>query len=284
MTDSNNKQIIVVTGASSGIGAATVKKLAAMNYHVIAGVLSEKEAKQMKTENIEPFILDITNSENITALANRIAKDPERRQLRSLVNNAGIEFNAPFELLPLDEWRKQFEVNLFGQVAITQALLPFLRESKGTIVNITSVGGKAALPNYAAYASTKFAFEAASDSLRRELKDQGIKVAIVEPGGVKTEMAAYSGDLSLNFEKQMSDSDKKLYSNLIKSAVASQSAFLRFAMSAEKAGSRIAKIATSAHPRTRYSLGVDAKMTLPLVRLFPARFVDWTLALSRRFA
>lgn len=285
MTNLNSQEIIVVTGASSGIGAATAKRLAILNYHVLAGVLSENEARNIESKNIEPIVLDITKEQDIKRLADRLQSlETGGSHLRSLINNAGIEFNAPFELLPLSEWRKQFEVNLFGQVAITQRLIPFLRESKGTIVNITSVGGKVAMPNYAAYAATKFAFEAVSDSLRRELHDQGIKVAVVEPGGVQTKMAAYSGDLSLNFEKTMSDENKKLYSKLIKSAVASQSNFLKHAVSAHSAGNKIAKIATKTNPRAHYSLGMDAKMTLPLARFFPTFVVDWSLALSRRLA
>ncbi|MCD1023976.1 SDR family oxidoreductase [Enterococcus sp. SMC-9] len=275
-------EVVIVTGASSGIGKATVVELSKKNFHVIAGVLKEEELKLFTETNVEPVLLDITNEDDIASLVRLLNKNRKTYKIVSLINNAGIEFNAPFELLKMEDWRNQFDVNLFGQVALTKALLPFLRKSHGSIVNITSVGGKVAMPNYSAYAATKFAFEAASDSLRRELKDQKIKVVIVEPGGIQTEMAAYSGDLSLNFEKTLSVEDKKLYSNLIKSAVASQSNFLKHAMTAEKAGKKVAAIATKKKPRTRYSLGMDAKMTLPMVRFFPTKFVDWILELNRK--
>ncbi|GAY72407.1 SDR family oxidoreductase [Lentilactobacillus kosonis] len=275
MTELN--QLVVVTGAASGIGKATAISFAKKGYCVIAGVKTMAEANKISGQNIEPFKLDITQSEDIKTLVDRIESDSNSRPLRALINNAGIEFNAPLELLSLTEWHKQFDVNLFGQVAITQALLPQLRKSRGTIVNITSVGGRVALPNYSAYAATKFAFEAASDALRREVKSQGIKVIIVEPGGIKTDMAAYSGELSLNFADQMNQSDKQLYQNMVQSAVNSQSAFLKYAMSAKKAGDRIAKIATKSRPRARYSLGIDAHLTIPLNHLMPTKLMDLML-------
>ncbi|MHA3065184.1 SDR family oxidoreductase [Lacticaseibacillus saniviri] len=277
MTSTQTKQLVVVTGASSGIGKATAIKLATMGYHVIAGVLSMTEAEQLQGENIEPFVLDITDDQQIALLVQRIRQDPDQRLLQVLINNAGVELNAPFELLPLQEWRRQFDVNLFGQVALTQQLLPLLRESRGRIINITSVGGKVALPNYAAYAASKFAFEAASDALRREVARQGIDVVVVEPGGVQTEMAAYSGDLSLAFAEQMSSDQKALYGAMISKAVCSQTAFLKHALSASKAGATIAKIATKARVKARYSLGMDAKMTLPMAHLLPTRMMDLAL-------
>lgn len=280
----NKDELIVVTGASSGMGETTAYSLAAMGYHVLGGVLSADEADKISRPNIEPILLDITNGENIDSLVRRITNDRDKRPLRALINNAGIEFNAPFELLGIDEWRRQFEVNLFGQVSITQRMLPLLRASKGTIVNITSVGGRVALPNYSAYAATKFAFEAMSDSLRRAVKTQGIKVIVIEPGGIRTHMAAYSGQLSLNFAKKMSPKHQRLYRKLVDQAVASQTNFLRHAMSADAAGEKIAKITVKKSPRTRYWLGADAHMTIPMASLLPPKAMDWVLALSRRFS
>uniref|UniRef100_UPI003C7C6C7E SDR family NAD(P)-dependent oxidoreductase n=1 Tax=Streptomyces sp. rh155 TaxID=3028728 RepID=UPI003C7C6C7E len=167
--------LVVVSGASSGIGAATARALAAKGYHVLAGVRTDSEADAVRADGIEPVTLDITVPHHVEALARRIADDPERRALRVLVNNAGIEINAPVEVLPLALWREQFEVNLFGHVAVIQKLLPFLRRSRGRIVNISSVGGVAALPVFGAYAGTKFALEAASDSLRREVSAHGVQ-------------------------------------------------------------------------------------------------------------
>ncbi|MGA4961464.1 SDR family NAD(P)-dependent oxidoreductase [Streptomyces pseudogriseolus] len=275
-------ELAVVSGASSGIGAATAQALAAMGYHVLAGVRTDGEADAVRADRIEPVTLDITVPEHIQALARRIADDPERRVLRVLVNNAGIEINAPVEVLPLALWREQFEVNLFGHIAVIQALLPFLRRSRGRIVNISSVGGVAALPVFGAYAGTKFALEAASDSLRREVSAHGVQVVVVQPGGVRTEMAARSGDVSLELAAGMSAEHRRLYSDLIDATVSSNTAFLERALPAAKAGAKIARVATTPRPRARYTLGTDAALVIPLARFLPARVMDGILAMSHR--
>ena len=125
----------------------------------------------------------------MAAIADRVGSDPQGLPLRALINNAGVAINAPVEALPIAEWRRQFEVNLFGHVAMIQALMPSLLRSSGTVVNISSLGGKVALPTYPAYAGSKFALEALSDSLRREVGGLGVAVVVIEPGAVKTAMA-----------------------------------------------------------------------------------------------
>ncbi|MGC5562724.1 SDR family NAD(P)-dependent oxidoreductase [Streptomyces sp. FR-108] len=275
-------ELVVVSGASSGIGAATARALAARGYHVLAGVRTDSEADAVRADGIEPVTLDITVPDHIEALARRIADDPERRVLRVLVNNAGIEINAPVEVLPLSLWREQFEVNLFGHIAVIQELLPFLRLSRGRIVNISSVGGVAALPVFGAYAGTKFALEAASDSLRREVSAHGVQVVVVQPGGVRTEMAARSGDTSLELAAGMNAEHQRLYGDLIRATVSSNTAFLERAVPAAKAGARIAEVATTPRPRARYTLGADAAFVIPLARFLPARLMDGILAMSHR--
>ncbi|MER7171685.1 SDR family NAD(P)-dependent oxidoreductase [Streptomyces mesophilus] len=282
MTQPQNKELMVVSGAATGIGAATAQQLASRGFHVLAGVRTDEEAEAIRADGVEPVMLDITVPRHIEALAQRIADDPEQRGLRALINNAGIEINAPIEVLPLELWREQFEVNLFGHIAVIQKLLPFLRQSRGRIVNISSVGGVAALPIFGAYAGTKFALEAASDALRREVKAQGIQVVVVQAGGVKTEMAAHSGEISLGFADKMSPEHERLYGNLIRSTVASNTAFLKRAVPAEKAAAKIANVATKARPRTRYTLGMDAAFTVPLARHLPDRLMDNVLAASHR--
>lgn len=273
---------MVVSGAATGIGAATAQELAAMGYHVLAGVRTDREADGVRAPGVEPVTLDITVSEHIESLAERIADDPEERPLRAVINNAGIEINAPVEVLPLDLWREQFEVNLFGHVAVIQALLPFLRKSRGRIVNISSVGGAAALPIFGAYAGTKFALEAASDALRREVTAQGVQVVVVQPGGVKTEMAAHSGKISLERAEKLNIEHQRLYGDLIESTVAANTAFLKRAVPAATAGAKIARAATTARPRTRYTLGMDAAFIIPLARVLPARLMDRVLSASHR--
>jgi NAD(P)-dependent dehydrogenase (short-subunit alcohol dehydrogenase family) len=273
MTELKN-ELIVVSGASTGIGAATARHLASRGYHVLAGVRRDEDAEAIRDDRIEPVTLDITMPEHIITLAHRIADDPQKRPLRALINNAGVEINAPIEVLPLDIWREQFEVNLFGHIAVIQALLPALRGSLGRVINISSVGAEATLPIYGAYAGSKAALESASDALRREVASQGIQVVIVQSGGVQTPMADKSGPLSLRLAENMSPEHRALYGELVSSTVKFQSAFLKRAITAEKAGAKIAKIAITRRPRTRYALGPDAAFTLPLNRMLSDRLMD----------
>lgn len=131
MIESPGQQdLIVVTGASTGIGAATARELAKRGFHVLAGVRRDQDANAIKSSNIEPLIIDITNPDQIQRFAHRVHEDPQGRKLRALINNAAVQANVPVEMFSLEEWRRMFEVNLFGQVAIIQALLPALFVAK----------------------------------------------------------------------------------------------------------------------------------------------------------
>jgi NAD(P)-dependent dehydrogenase (short-subunit alcohol dehydrogenase family) len=180
-----SKGNILVTGASTGIGRACALRFAELGYRIFAGVrkLADGEALRANSSgNIEPVLLDVTQTESIVgALA--VADD---QPLAGLVNNAGIALVGPLELLPIDAWRKQFEVNVIGLVAVTQAFLPLLRRGRGRIVNIGSIAGRSALPGSGAYDSTKFAVEAITDVLRMELHAFGISVSVIEAGAVAT--------------------------------------------------------------------------------------------------
>jgi len=281
----DRQELIVVTGASTGMGAATAKELARRGFHVLAGVRRDADADTLRAEGIEglePHILDITVDSDITAIADRVARDPLRRPLRALINNAGIAINAPVETLPLTEWRRQFEVNLFGHIAMTQALLPSLLSSSGTVVNISSIGGKFALPTYGAYAGSKFALEAVSDALRREVSDAGIKVVVVEPGAVKTEMAARGIATAQGLKADMTATQLARYGDLAAAVAAQARSFTDTGVSAEHAAKVIAKAATASHPRTRYTIGRDAAILVRVTRVVSDRVLDRIIRLNLR--
>ena len=160
--------------------------LAQAGFQVLAGVRTDAAAEAVAADGIEPVRIDIADPDQIAGLARRVADDPEGRPLQALVNNAGIAVAAPVEVIPLDEWRRQFEVNLFGHIAVIQALLPALVASRGRIVNVSSIGGLVAGPTYGAYSGSKFALEAVSDALRREVRHLGVEVVLVEPGAIAT--------------------------------------------------------------------------------------------------
>ena len=275
-------ELIVVTGASTGMGAATAKELARKGFHVLAGVRRDADADALRAECIEPRILDITVESDVAAIADRVASDPLHRPLRALVNNAGIAINAPVETLPLAEWRKQFEVNLFGHIAMTQALLPALLSSSGTVVNISSVGGKVVLPTCGAYAGSKFALEAVSDALRREVGDAGIKVVVVEPGAVKTEMAERGIAAAEGLMANMTAAQLARYDDLAAAVTAQARSFIDTGVSAEHAAKVIAKAVTASRPRTRYTIGRDAAILVRISRVVSDRVLDRIVRLSLR--
>ncbi len=278
----DRRELVVVSGASTGMGAATAKELARKGFHVLAGVRRDVDADALRAEGIEPHILDITVDSDVAAIADRVAGDPLGRPLRALVNNAGISANAPVETLPIAEWRRLFEVNLFGHVAMTQALLPALRHSGGTVVNISSVGGRVALPTYGAYAGSKFALEAVSDSLRREVGGLGVKVVVVEPGAVKTEMLERGVASADRLKAGMAIDQLERYGNLVAAISEQARSFGEDGVSAESAAKVIARAAAASRPRTRYTIGRDAAILVRLARVLSDRLLDRVVRLNLR--
>src|SRR5688500_3137446 len=181
---------VVITGASTGIGHACALDLDSHGCHVFAGVRREEDAERLRSERafIEPVRIDVTDADSIASARDRVGEAVGAAGLAGLVNNAGIAVPGPLEHLPIDELRRQLEVNLVGQVAVTQAFIPMLRTSRGRIVNIGSIGGRVALPMLGPYAASKHAIEGVSDSLRRELPPWGIEVSVVRPGPIATEI------------------------------------------------------------------------------------------------
>lgn len=266
-----------MTGASTGMGAATARELARRGYRVLAGVRRESDADAIRAANIEPVILDITDAGQINTLNDHIAGP-----IAALINNAGIAVNAPVETLPLDEWRHQFEVNLFGHIAVTQALLPRLIRDHGRIVNISSIGGRVALPTYGAYAGTKFALEAVSDALRRELAPHGVPVIVVEPGGVKTEMVGRGSATANRIAAGMSREHAERWGVLVRASISHAEAFTEAGVSADRAAQIIAGAVTARRPRTRYAIGRDAAVMSRLSRVLPDRLLDRMLLADMR--
>jgi NAD(P)-dependent dehydrogenase (short-subunit alcohol dehydrogenase family) len=179
------KEAVLVTGASTGIGYSISALLAREGFTVFAGVRSEADSVKLGAlAGVAPLQLDVTDNEQIRDAAHIVHQSGKR--LRGIVNNAGIAVPGPLEFLPVDELRRQFEVNFFGAIAVTQAFLPMLRVSRGRIVFISSVSGQIASAFVGAYSSSKFALEAAADALRMELRGSGVGVSVVQPGNVDT--------------------------------------------------------------------------------------------------
>jgi len=273
-------EAVVVTGSGKGIGRACVLRLAKSGFHVYAGVRAREDGEALRREagdNVTPVIIDVTNQETISAAAAFIKSDLQSAQLRGLVNNAGIAIAAPLEFLPLAELRKQFEVNVIGQVAMTQALLPLLRLARGRIVNIGSISGRSALPLTGAYAASKHALEAITDSMRVELMPAGVDVVIVEPGVIatpiwETSMAAADRMLA-NVPKETFE----YYGNVIERVKARASGSPGRGLPADAVARVVEHALTARKPKTRYVVGKDAKMRLLFQRL-PDRMRDRIIA------
>ena len=272
------REIIVVTGASTGIGAATARELAQRGFHVLAGVRREEDAIALRAANIEPIMLDITDDVGVAAVVRRIDEDPDRLRLRALVNNAGMAVNAPLEIYPLSEWRRLFEVNLFGHVAMMQALLPALIENRGTIVNVSSVGGKVAMATYGPYAGTKFALEAVSDSLRREVEPLGVKVVVIEPGAVKTAMLERVDASGERIIGEMTDQQRGRYAALMHAVMGQARASAPGGATPEEAAGVIADAIVSKQPRPRYTVGRGTATIVRLTKVLSDRMLDGLLA------
>lgn len=281
MTVSTVDELVVITGASTGIGAATARDMAQRGFHVLAGVRRERDAEAIRAANIEPLILDITEPAHIAALATRVHADPRGRRLRALVNNAAVQANVPVEVLGIDQWRKMFEVNLFGQVAVIQALLPALIENRGRVVNISSVGGRIAMATYGPYAGTKFALEAVSDALRREVSPHGVHVVVVEPGAVRTEMLGRAVAGAQDLLSAMTPEQHRRYGGVIHAVNAQAEASTNAGLPPDAAAAVIAKAITARRPRTRYPVGREAAL-LTVARLLPDRLLDRILAAALR--
>lgn len=257
-------QLAIVTGASSGMGRETAKLLAQRGWHVLAGVRKAADGESLAADNIEPVILDITDQNQIDAVLARVDEDPAGRPLSVLVNNAGISLNAPIETLSLADWRQQFDVNLFGHVAMTKTLLPALMAAHGRVVNVSSIGGLVALPTYGPYAASKFAMEAFSDVLRREVGRFGVTVIIIEPGTIATDIwdkqSAAMRELSAAWTPDL----HARYDSLQEAAITLAQGANERGLDAADAARVIVEAITAQTPQTRYLIG-DAVATASTV-------------------
>lgn len=262
---------VLITGASSGIGEACAVRLARAGWRVYGGIRTAEAGDSLRERGIEPLTLDVTSPADVSSAAERVGGT-----LDGLVDNAGIAIAAPLELVPLDELRRQLEVNVVGQVAVTQAFLPALRRSRGRIVLMGSIGGRSALPFLGPYAASKHALEAVADSLRVELRPWGIAVSIVEPASIATAIwqkgATRAEELQAGFAPDVAE--------LYAPAVAS---FRKVALSRGPGAdpddvAKVVEHALSAgRPRARYVVGRDARIRAAIERL-PTRLRDRVLA------
>lgn len=264
---------VLITGASTGIGEACACYLDARGFHVFAGVRRTEDGDRLSAKasrNLTPVILDVVDSDSIGRSRETIAGVVRDDGLDGLVNNAGIIVSGPIELVPLDEFRRQFEVNLFGQIAVTQAFLPHLRNASGRIVNMSSISGKVAAPLLAPYSMSKFALEAFSDALRRELRPWNIEVSCVEPGAIATPI----WNKGLEAPENQPDRALELYGKSMQAMRKLAAKSRDNAVPAERVARVVHRALTARRPKTRYLVGPDAQIGGRLVRFLPDRWLD----------
>jgi NAD(P)-dependent dehydrogenase (short-subunit alcohol dehydrogenase family) len=269
---------IVITGVSTGIGFGAAKEFTTHGYQVFGSVRNETDAARLKValgDNFVPLVFDITDSKAVQSAANRVDKIIGDRGLSGLINNAGIATSGPLMHQPLEEIRLQFEVNVVGQIGVTQAFLPLLGASKdrhyekpGRIINISSVSGKIATPFIGAYVGSKHAIEGISHSLRRELQLYGIDVIIIAPGAVST---------AIWDKKSAQDISEYLTTDYAESATTFQKYFVEHGKQGyppEVFGKFIRKVFETPKPKTKYAIAPNFLLDWIIPTALPNRWLD----------
>ncbi len=279
-----SRRTVLITGSSSGFGRVSAHYLADQGWQVLAVVRKGADGESLRAEAVQggwgdrlhPLIYAITEEEQVRALAADVGQ--RAPALHGLINNAGTAYPGPLEILPLADLRAQFEINVFAQVAVTQAVLPLLRAARGTVINVSSMGGRMVFPVTGAYHASKYALEALSDAWRVELRPFGVKVVVVEPGGSPTaiwDRGAQHGRRAVG--------DGGRYQRLIDryQRLARDSATQGFPPSAF---ARLCeRILHARNPAARYSLPARTSLLIALRPFIPDRLWDWFVARAFRW-
>jgi NAD(P)-dependent dehydrogenase (short-subunit alcohol dehydrogenase family) len=267
----------LITGASTGIGEACARRLDAAGWRVFAGVRRDDDAARLRSqlsERSQPVIVDVTDSASIARAVADIASVLHDDGLAGLVNNAGIAVSGPLEFLPLEEFRRQLDVNVSGQLAVTQACLSLLRRSRGRIVFMGSIAGRVALPMLGPYSASKHALEALADALRLELQPWGMHVAILEPGSIATPIWKKGEDAATRASARFPPAAEQLYRGAFQAIRKAAADAARRGIAPDKVAIVVEHALTSPAPRTRYLVGSDAKLRARLSALVPDRLRD----------
>ena len=283
-----NGRAVVITGASTGIGAACALHLDRLGFLVFAGVrkIQDGEALQGQgTDRLVPLLLDVTDESTINKAQVIVSEQLIDCGLFGLINNAGIAVVGPLEAVPISDLRRQLEINLIGQVAVTQTFLPLIRLARGRIVNMGSIAGRGAMPLMGPYSASKFALEAITDALRLEVRQWGIEVSIIEPGAIATPIWDKSGKSATDLEAATTPELRLLYADVIAGVKKVVAEAAKRAITPDAVAQVVEQALTATRPKTRYLVGADAKFRALMIKLLPDRVSDrvlsWVLKLPR---
>jgi NAD(P)-dependent dehydrogenase (short-subunit alcohol dehydrogenase family) len=271
---------VVITGASAGIGAACALALDTLGYRVFAGVRNPADGESLQRRagpRLMPIRLDVTDPASLAAASHTVTAMMGDHGLAGLINNAGIGVAGPVEALPLAEWRRQFEVNVFGLIATTQTFLPLIRKGRGRIINMGSIAGRASMPFMAPYAASKHALVAVTDALRIELQPWGIRVALIEPGAIATPIWGKTRKEADRWDASWSQDLKAMYQEGFTRVKEAATAAGEQAQPAKVVADAVAHALRSRWPKSRYLIGSDAAIRAYLAVLLPARLNDWLI-------
>ncbi|MBX3020989.1 MAG: SDR family oxidoreductase [Bdellovibrionales bacterium] len=266
---------ILISGASTGIGKACAVHMARLGHNVWASVRSQKsfdEITRLNVKGVQPLFLDVTDENSVREGLSTVIK--KAGTLHGLVNNAGIAVGGPIEGVTLDDWRRQFETNVIGLVSLTQAALPLLRESKGRIINMSSISGRFAAPFMGPYSASKHAVEAISDSLRREMVPFGVHVAIIEPGAIATPIWDKARTEGMEKSAKFSSAVSAAYGARLEKFRLRIEEITRQAAPMSVVTGAVEHALTSPRPRTRYPVGKGIKTLAILTRVLPDPWLD----------
>ena len=267
---------VVITGASSGIGKATALLLGEAGYRVFAGVERNEDARALEgaPQNVVPVTMDVTDSGSIRRAVERVSEHIVEDGEIGLMNNAGIAVYGPLEHVELDEFERQFQVNLFGVVAVTQAFLPLMRRrGGGRIINMGSMNGRLAIPIVGPYCATKFGLRSVSDTLRLELAPWRIHVSLIEAGVVATPLV---GNATRGLRGALPDGQAvEHYGGVYARMEAMAERFYRMASKPEAVARTVLRILRARRPRAYYRVGLDARAAVFMDAYVPVRVRDW---------
>ena len=266
---------ILISGASTGIGKACAIHMARLGHSVWAGVRTSKnfeDINKLDVRSLRPVYLDVTNDASVKEGVSTVIKSAGT--LHALINNAGVAIGGPIEAVSLEDWHRQFETNFFGVIRLTQCCLPWLRESKGRIINMSSLSGRLAFPFMGPYAASKFALEALSDSLRREMRPHGVQVSVIEPSAIATPIWEKSKTEGLGKTAQYSADMTAVYGKVMKHFAQRIDDVARRAAPVTVVTKAVEHALLARRPRTRYPVGYRTKPTTLLLNVLPDAWVD----------
>ena len=266
---------VLITGTSSGIGRACAEEMAERGWRVLAGVRREEDGEEVRAlspDRIEPLLLDVTDLDAIAALPERVGGS-----LDGLVNNAGMASAGPLEHLPVEDIRHQLDVMLLAPFALTKAMLPALRASRGRVVMIGSIGGRTSLPFMGPYNAAKAGIDGFANSLRQELAPFGVHVALVEPGAIKTRIWQKGIDAGEKLRESLPPEAERDYGDRVEKMAGAAAESERRGVPPSKVAGVVAHALSADKPKTRYLVGIDARVQAGLRAALPDRALDRVL-------